>query len=230
MISDSNEPTLSYATDDADGAPDYLPEAEQKIDAGAKPSAIAKHFRNAKQAGRYYAKSQARRHWIDNLAHRCCMCGEPNIATACSVFWDVKVTKFLSFRFGRGGESTTTFFTAHSICETCYNHLETSARRIGNWRIVLGWTSLIVWLVVVGGYVLYRTLRGTVFVPYILLSIALAAGCIAPAVERMIRRTLPDYFERIMPRGVRFLGIGEPFDRKEPTEEFAGDGIVRDEE
>lgn len=77
MTPDSTESAtrpLDYATLDADGNPEWVPEAEAAIDRGEKPNAIARHFANSRLARSYMAKSLRRRFSFERRAPDCVCC------------------------------------------------------------------------------------------------------------------------------------------------------------
>lgn len=207
---------LDYATLDADGNPDRVPEAEAAIDRGEKPRAIAKHFRKSRLARLYIQKSLRRRFSADSLGDRCLQCSRAT-SMVVTVEWEIQ-SRLGSFGLVvNSADLTSTVETHHCLCEACGEPwfkrqiLPAQLVRIGRWIYVASFIAY-----VLSQLVLPRSMRpsGTTMLTASL--IAFGGSFMLIGVGRlMFRRTWPRNLLRQVPRWCKPNTLIDYCDRSE---------------
>lgn len=212
-------PTLAYATPDANGLPECIPEAEALIERKASSSDLNPLFRKSTDTVRYIARSLSRRYSVEAINARCLLCDRAAPELALQVQGSVWApARSREVRLNDTGP-TEEFVTFHSICAPCRDDW---FRQIGSlwWiRWALFWLGLTAWL----GYILALALlyftssrvnwasRMTWMVigGYVMLFIA------GKVVSFIYSRRQPRQLRTIMPRDVRFLQVLGRVERKD---------------
>lgn len=128
---------LGYATPDADGLPEFVPEAETLISSGEGPKSLRSVFRQTDQAVRYYSKSLARRYSEASLATGCA-CGNQEAPFVFQLSWSIK-SPFRHFEMNLSiSEPETTCLTLHALCGDCFVDWEHRINRYSWVRSLLG--------------------------------------------------------------------------------------------
>lgn len=209
---------LDYATLDADGNPEFVPEAEAAIDRGAKPNAIARFFPKKRLARAYIAKSLRRRFSYDTLTGRCVCCGKET-SMLVTLEWQFQAPRNWYSIAPSDTDLKARVETSHSLCESCALA----------WFARLRWPSILIRIgrvlnwIAIGIFLLRLILRRWMPIdPW--LSLSIAGGCLAGwavlcgtglVLHRLAR---PVAFKSVLPRWCRVNGIIDYCDLSEVRE------------
>lgn len=140
-VSEALDEVLDYATPDDDGLPEFHPEAEALIDAGANPLRLRELFPRTEDAARYYAKSMARRFSV--AEQHCEACDAAPAEVVVIVRWQIVFPlRFTEFRWAGNSTPTSTFMTRHGACNACHQRWAGSSRRAGRVMLLGGVTFI----------------------------------------------------------------------------------------
>lgn len=201
---------LSYATPDADGLPEFVPEAEVLLDERQPLSKLRKLFRRAADVPKYVAKSYRRRKAKENAGHACECCGAAAEWVVPVDWWiTMSVSTFALSRESVPAETR----THHSLCNTCMDRWANRVLRFSRWRwvaIVFGW----LWLPAlflnkpIASLLGFAPNHGAVLSAWFWI---LLAGMMVKALMRRWHAFLPPRPIRLaMPREARFKGFDVP--------------------
>jgi hypothetical protein len=218
------QPVLGYATPEADGLPDWVPEAEEQIERGRSPNAIRRYFPSSKQAVRYFAKSMARRYGPEAMGSACLGCGTDGQLYAIQLQWLATADlRFLEFQVS-GSNPTAEIKTIHPVCERClgeWHHSITRYNRPVRW---LSWgyfaaLALFALFFVGPAIPMLRSYVGGPSRPFRLLWLAPLAmvTVLRQTFVVLWRWRLPRPVKRLMHREVRLIAISAVFVRENGT-------------
>lgn len=203
---------LDYATPDADGVPDFVPEAEAAIERGESVKAISSMLPDPTQTQRYLEKSFARRFGLDAAGRECAACGAVTDFIA-TVFWTYLLQiKRRSFTLSDKREDVTVI-SYHAICATCADRwrqrtrVAQLCRRIGSGTIVattlcFGVVQLVRWWFNLRG-------GGLTWVPAATIGCLLAGLVLERFGARSFHARTPLSVRRLMPRWMRCTRLFE---------------------
>lgn len=209
---------LDYATLDADGNPEFVPEAEAAIDRGDKPNAIARYFRKKHLARAYIAKSLRRRFSYDALTGRC-VCCDKDTSMLVTLEWQFPAPRNWYSPAPSDTDLKARVQTSHSLCAACairwFSRLRWPAILIRIGR-VLNWIAI-------GIFLLRLILRRWMPVDA-WLSLSIAGACLAGWVlfcglgVLLHRRARPAEFKSVLPRWCKVNNIVDYCDLHEVRE------------
>lgn len=217
---------LTYATLDADGLPDVIPEVEAAIDRGESLRQVRKRFpkllRKPIKVERYIAKSFRRRFGLDATDGRCVCCGDATDDVV-TVAWSFETGK--NFRLAAAVDRPLVL-TRHSMCVACFVAWARRTRWPGVMFRFVGFS----WIAVIGLMVARAVFRRTggelvswlTIAQYSLFAVTILGSVIATFIWR---RVVPKSIKRCVPRWMTCSGY-ESFDSRADllgTAEVIGD-------
>jgi hypothetical protein len=210
---------LSYATFDADGLPDLVPEVEALIDGRHPPRKMRPYFRNAVQTAKYLAKSLRRRKSLENLPNTCEVCGGGTGGLFLPAEWIV-VVKPATFEFVWRYETATASFVAHhAICPACLERWVARARRFARLHTVYRVVHWLLFALLMSLF--YVKIGPFTFQSHWGLTVVLAYFAMSSVINlltaRMAKRALPAPILDAMPPGVTLSAYHDPAYRERPT-------------
>ncbi len=167
------QPVLSYATPEADGLPEWHPEAEALIDQRAPLRRLRGCFVKSEDAVRYFAKSMEQRYSPQNAGTTCIACGGPAREWWVVCIWTA-TGHYRTLTFHLGSEPTAQFRTCHAICDACRRRWLTRPWLNGFLRVCRwsGWLAVAAFAVIILSDFLPQNLN----MPLILGSLGLIAA------------------------------------------------------
>jgi len=207
---------LSYATPDADGLPEFVPEAEALIDAGKRPKALRKLFKKTRDAVRYFAKSMTRRFDQSHLTKTCVSCGAPDPTMVVQLQWTARAP-LKNLEIGISDNAAAfPFTTMHSICPTCMHDWTRRLFRYNWLRRAFGYSlfgCLAAWFLVSR---LDRTIKvNRPIIPIALISITVFVALGNLLVRWLVQLQYPGFVRKMMNKDVRLTGVPSLFTREQ---------------
>lgn len=204
---------LGYAAPDADGLPEFVPEAEQLIDAGRGPQSLRRLLGGTEHAVDYYCKS-LRRRYSESALRSACDCGREEALFAIQLSWVIR-SSFSTREFQLlSNEAYSTCTTLHAVGPACLADWQHCIGRIaGIGRAVLA-SWLLMFILLVLGHTLER-LSGsrTNYLGVAWLVCLVLAAIARPVFRWFVVRNYPPEVKQMMRKGVTLQGISCIFSR-----------------
>lgn len=198
---DDPEP-LAYATPDADGLPEVMPEAEAAIDRCEPLRKIRRHFRNPTQMASYLRRSLGRRFSDETAGTSCVNCGRPTDQLV-DLAWTGRLGAIFSFRLS--SDEPFDVATTHALCERCLERWMEE----NEWPVRVRRASMIAGPILMVAFFAAMSFRKQlsdgfwwIAVPLLLGQLALSAA--AQLAFKIAQRRVPEPLRRALPRWVRF--------------------------
>lgn len=225
---------LTYATLDADGLPDFIPEVEAAIHASESLRRIRRRFpkplRKPIKIEKYIAKSFRRRFALDATQGRCVCCGR-DTDDVVTVVWFFETRK--NFRLAAEIDHPLVH-TRHSMCADCF----LAWTRRTRWPSFLFKCVGVCWIALIALLVVRATLRGGggelaqwLTAAHYGLFVASMFGLVVATF--IWRRMVPKSLRQCVPRWMRCSGY-ESFDTRADLvtaaeESFHANGAAKDQ-